>query len=221
MGYTSKRARRLPSKYGKRAYMKRAPTLTNIVESVVRKTSELKYLITSGTDAFVIPGSYNGHRLSNPAQGSTDSERTGDRLTLRSIVLNLTVYDNTITTTAFQQNEIRVMLVQWLPLQLSVSPSPTDVLQTANVNSAYKHDNRQMYRVLMDKQVVVIGNPSSPYARQQLTYTHVFKKHQNVQFQSGGLDHTNGLYLISFAAGMGVSYTCQMDFNAKVNYYDS
>jgi len=142
-------------------------------------------------------------------------------LTLRSIVLNLTAYDNTITTTAFQQNEIRVILVQWFPQQTSVSPNVTDILQTANVNSAYKHDTRQMYRVLMDKCIVVIGNPANPKSRQQFQYTHTFKKNRNVQFSAGGLDHTNGLYLISFAAGMGLSYTCQMDYNAKVNYYDS
>jgi len=99
------------SKYGKRRRVMSRNVLTNIVDTVVRRTSELKYINTSST--FTATTGYNIDILSDPAVGTSDGERIGDQIFGRNLTVRWVTEDPSTTYAVSCQNVARVCIFQW------------------------------------------------------------------------------------------------------------
>lgn len=194
--------------------------LTNIVDQVVRRTSELKFYPITGSTTFPVAGTYYADQLSDVAQGTTDQTRVGDRITAKSLTFRFTLSDFSLSLTANSQNFVRVLLVQWYPL-VSSTPAITDILHTSSVLSSPNHDKRQMYRILYDRCLPLVGGevPTNHYYR--TVQIKIPRSHRQLQYNSGTTDCTNGLYVFAIAATQGAGVTAQLYWNSCFRYYDS
>lgn len=232
--YKRKFQKRPYKKYNKSRYSKRRvtskATLVNTVKTVVERSAEKKYRVISysyqaGTQiAFAnVPAIYC---LTEPPQGLTDSERVGDRIRLAGVSVRWrtileTFVVNPATAQFVNSVQVRVMLVQWFPTVNTIASN--DIFDASPYyNSHMRWDNRQMFRVLMDK----------VYSQSQLNdSTGVsFKKYidfsksktREIQFQSGSSHGTNKVFLVFMSNYPIASGTPSvMEYTARVTYTDS
>lgn len=86
--------------------------------------------------------------LSNVAQGVNDGERTGNSVLAKSIQFQTTIKQNGAQTMATACRCVLFVDKQKTP---SSSPSVTDVLKTANVDSLFNLYNHDRFHILADK----------------------------------------------------------------------
>jgi len=162
------------------------------------------------------------------AQGITDSQRVGDSiLWCGKIDLTIEVV-NGLGATADAYNNLRFILFQWHP---ATTPTAASLLlsgpsSTQDVYSNYNHDNRQMYKVLLDKVFVTSGGGVSatvPWGAGSVKYRrfHVSTKKltKHVQYTAGGSTATNRLYVM-FASDSALATHPTMLYSSKVFYRD-
>lgn len=113
-------------------------------------TAELKFVDTSGT-AVNIPFVGAITLINGVAQGSDFNNRIGRKSINRSILTNITFYPSTSGTGASQGDFVRVMIVYDMQTNSGTTPNITDILATADVNSPNNLNNRDRFRILMDK----------------------------------------------------------------------
>lgn len=173
------------------------------VKRLIAIRQELKYFLVNATGATT--STLGIASLSDIPQGSTDSDRTGDRLMLSGNMDIRISYNNGTGSTGDIYNTYRFIVLQWHP---SSVPAVSDILLVGpsgnrDVYSHYSHDNRQQYRILLDKTVKTVGNNSSttnPFPDNMTIFHHYIVKMRKalkqIQYAGGSTTGTNKLYYI-------------------------
>jgi hypothetical protein len=200
-------------------------TLTNIVQTVVRRNAELKWF--GYVDDTLISTIPSIDSICDVPQGTTDNTRVGDSLNLSDVLLKIAWFQNAaptpVNTISFAQPlQVRLMVIQWYP---SVTiPALTDILDNvvySNIYAPVKHDKRQMFRVLYDKlSYIVNGTDRSMH---QFIFSKKFNsgdKLSKVQYLNGSTQGTNKLFTVSITdAVLSNQLTCWI--NSRIRYIDS
>lgn len=199
------------------------------VDKIILRNQEIKYFVggfsaSNVTNTAVI----NGVPFDIP-QGDTDSERDGDHLKwLGKVRMNFQMIANG----SAKHNTIRLILFQWHPTSLGTPiPVPSSILLSGptgsvDIMSHYNHDQRQNYKILYDQVFDLVGDYTVDPAA--VTTTTVITKHvkvslakarKQVQYNAGGLQGTNRLFLIYVSDSALLHPTLAL--HAKVFFTDS
>jgi len=208
--------------YGRGRYSMRTAsryTLRNIVDTVVQRTTELKYLTLAGSLPFNVAGPSYITDISAVTQGQTDTTRIGDRLQFKNITLRYLLYDSGVSVTANSMNHVRVFIFSWAPY-VTVAPLATDVFLLGGVISPPNHDSRQMYKIHYDRQHQLVG-ATTKAMQTFVAQLKIPKKFQQCQFSAGTTNRTNGLYLGVIVTSSGAGVTGVLTYNTTVRYTDA
>lgn len=216
--------------------LKQKTAVRRMIKDEIKEEAELKYLI--GQQALVgiantasIVGTYF-----DVSQGITDNERIGDGLKWSgAMLLHLEVRASLASATLPGDgfNTIRMVILQWHP---NSTPTVSNILLLGptgqvDINSHYNHDTRQQYKILHDKNYVMInGSPSSALSQnpnlqyqgvQNHRYTISLKRAtKKVQYTAGTLTGTNRFYMILVSDSSVTPYP-SIQFSTKIFYTDS
>ncbi len=196
------------------------PAQKRQVKDIVKGRQELKYFqaSASGTAVSTTP---TIDKLTAIPQGSTDSDRDGDRvryeiLELRGVLINADV-----------TNHYRIICFSWLPNSTPVAGNLLLNGPSGSVDafSHYSHDNRQLYKILWDKFFFCAGNggaasnPYTPTSEQPLHFKMQASPRQ-AQFAAGTTNGTNMIYLLYLSDSSAISHPV-IHYSTKLTYTDS
>lgn len=213
------------SKTKKRTFRRRVRRpykLAALARNVAMRMAEHKYslAVSGGPQNVTDTGSITC--VTQIAQGSADTSRVGDALTLKSIEYGY--FTNAIANT---QALVRFMIIQWFPQVTDTNGSPPAIannilfdgtVNAENVIQPYYHDNRNQFRVLYDRlhTVSAADEISSRYYHGFITTG--FKK--NVQYYGGSSTNGNNQIFLIKMSDLASSYPQVTNF-IKINYVDS
>lgn len=107
-------------------------------------------------------------------EGDTEQSRTGEKVTLRSIDMRITLIPNASALT----DSMRVIVFRWKGDTVGSAPGASKILKSAtNIDSPYNEDYRDQFVVLFDKTVAVsnaVGNKQMHLKRGLANATAVF-----------------------------------------------
>lgn len=171
-------------------------------------------------------GSVNNVGLNTISQGNTLSQRIGDKITVKSVILNGFMQNALSTLAADAFNNIRIIVLQVNQPNLTASPLVvTDFLEIANYMSLYKKRPTYKFKVLYDKHVMTNSQNSGGATWQPVN---AFRKHfkVNINFPKG-LDVTfspgtttpikNNLKLLLLSDSLAVPHP-SITFYSRINY---
>lgn len=194
-------------------------TLTNVVDTVVRRTTELKHFnVVKGWNFVASP--YDYMALSQVPTGSTSVTKVADQLTAATLSIRYVLYNDEVTAlTKPDINTVRFLVVQWYPLATSI-PLITDVLESTQYNSDYRLSNRQMYKILADvtKTCVPINDSAMHGGSLRIK---IPRRSAKLNFTSGTVQSTNSLYLFCIAYNSGATCRTLIDVSSWLYFYDS
>jgi len=121
--------------------------------------------IVTGT----ITGSGSLNQITDVAQGVGQSQRTGDRIHIKSFIWNYTLYQEN----ADVVNTVRLMVVQFVPSTFLLAAAVTDFLQTASPTAFYTHETKANYHVLYDRTFRLAGTSTAPTSTSALGHNNV------------------------------------------------
>lgn len=207
------------------------------VKRIVNVGRELKFHQT-GTSSGSTSSTFGIAPLSDISQGTTDTTRIGDRITLKSMQLRITFVgsETTAVLPADNYNQFRFIVFQWKD-RVSGNPAVADLLLNGpsgavDIWSMLNHDNRQNYNILLDKTITCVNNSSTAAVVPVTGYqaNHVqhrvwnfnFKK-INKQLQYVAASATDGTNRLFYLMGGDSSATPHQSyfFMAKLFYYDA
>lgn len=193
-----------------------APSIKSIVKRTLNECKETKYLLTSNVPA-TVPAAGVFHKLSNIAQGVTDSQRIGDAICINKLHLKYTVWAGDAT------NLIRVIVFQWKDND-STAPTLPDILTQAGGTPGYEyygsyvHDNLgNKFNVLYDKLIgmnLASGAPKSVNKNMNMKY---FKK--EIEFVAGGGNGFNHIYMLAISDSAASTHP-SLQFSSYLTYTD-
>jgi hypothetical protein len=142
------------------------PAAMQQVRNLLSIAQESKFF---DSKAYAVAVSQTGvqYALSAIPQGSTDSTRDGDQINLKSIRIKMELYLQGIGGTNDFTNQIRVLLIRWIPMSTAAAPVPANILQDSAsaaqsfTMSDYNWDLRRQFVVEMDKTFNLSGNGPS------------------------------------------------------------
>lgn len=174
------------------------------VKTLIARRQELKFFSTNASGTMT--STLGIASMSDIPQGSTDSDRDADRLQLCGTMDIRVSFTNGLGATGDLFNTIRFIIFQWHP---NSTPTTTSILLNGptgavDVHSHYNHDNRQEYKILLDRTIKTFGPGSST---SNPTTSGVSKFHRYLiplgkkvskymQFQAGSTTGTNKIYYI-------------------------
>lgn len=186
------------------------------VKKLVRKEAETKYndnlfsasVDTTGTliDVF------------DPAQGVADTDRVGDKVTLRGMRMSFKM------AAADTSNYVRIVLFQWYPnSNLSVPTIGTVLFDVSTgdraMTSPYVHDYQNQFHVIYDKVFTLAINSDT------IIRTRTFKPNfkyvkKTVEFTAGTVNASNKLYVFAISDSGAISHPTVFMYT-RVFYDDS
>lgn len=209
--YGSKRAKvlvpvRRPKKLNKREKTQ--------VKRMITANQEIKYYDLS---LIGIPVDHYGvlHDLTPVNQGSTDTDRIGDQLTLRSVAIRGYAQGSSVST----YNVMRMVLFQWKPNSTPAVGDIMNVLANTNApNSFSKWDLKEQYNVLKDWRILLRGTDYQA----QLFYHKISGKklRKKLQFVAGGNSSNNRVYLL-VVTDDGASPYPGITYQSRITYTDA
>ncbi len=198
-------------------YPKARQQMYRIAKRAVAKQTELKYIGTNvTTNQSVSDATPVFQPFNYPVQGDTDFNRDGDQIMLKRLRIRIQMYrPQTVPgNAAYIPNSMRFLVIQWKDNR---TPAITDILQSNAYLSFIRWDQRQLFKVLMDKHVHFSTNGNA----EVLVKRTLYKMRQKVQFVSGTQTCTNKLYyLILSDNGVTDQNKCTYNFNARVEFTD-
>lgn len=200
--------------------VKSRAVLTNIVDTVVRRTSELKSHNFTNIIPFPVAGATYGNVLTLVPQGSTSITRTGDRFRMTSLTLNVSMYEPATTVTAATSGYMRCIVYQWKPSIGTLVTLDQILGGVAEYDSSYNMENRQMYKVLLDKTVPLVALTDN--SRHAFTQTLYFRGAEaNVQCQAGVVTGTNHVGILFVPSHAGASCTALARIDTLLRFTDN
>jgi len=192
---------------------------TKRVKQVLKRLVEKKYYNPSDTSQpFGTTAATVIEKMLPPAQGTTDSERVGDKLQYTHISFKATVYQN--VNQAFGCTQ-RLIIFQWKPDDDQLAPSATQCFQpdtgVNNVNAVKMWDLRNTWTILYDKTFFLgVINSENSVVSKHLSGTINCKKLISLKLRGGTQDGQGCIYmaLISDCAAdpPAINYVMQMQF---------
>lgn len=172
------------------------------------------------------------------AQGDTDNTRDGDKLSLAgSIQFKAWLRVNTTADITQALPHIRLVIFQWFPQTASGGASePTSAMLFNNgpsgapdVLSFFNHDNRQMYRILYNKNVLLTTqgttdtNAFNSNMHRLLTANiSLLKAKRWIQYSAGSSTiATNQIYFLYFSNLAADAQNASMTWDMKIVFRDS
>lgn len=152
-------------------------------------------------------------KLTMPSQGSTDDDRIGDRIRVKSIQMRLSSYLSSVLSVQ------RYILIQWLQDDAVAAPVIGDILEDQTLGSEislYNVNGSSKYRVLWDSMVTnKSGNSTTRYFLHKICKP----KQAKIRFNEGANTGFGHFYLIS----MGNQGDTTDDFRAyfRIRYFDA
>lgn len=155
-------------------------------------------------------------------QGTTDSDRSGDQIALRSIEIQWGWYiDGSVIPSTELTNIVRIIVFQWIPDTVPVRDNILSIGVTTPPSlyphAPYNHDKRFQFRILYDKkQHLSYYGPAVAIGRKRITRF----PQRKIQFQSGTTVGTNQIYVL-YLSDSGATPNPTMSSSVKVNYQDN
>jgi len=221
------------TKNGNKIYdtQKRKPLAKNtkdqvrrMIKSAIAQTEEVKYFDEYGSNSVSTLG--NIIRIATITQGDLNNQRIGDIIKLKKLELKYNVAGQAATAT---YASVRVMLVQWYPLDYDISTSlgepPTfaELLKSvAGVSAPISPINPEFkdeFKVLYDKTHTIHSlDQGSSVANARVTV----KKfgHNKIDFYDGGTYGNGQLYLVLISDDGLVPYP-SVNWATMLYYTDS
>lgn len=212
----------------RRGYGKKYPinikTITKIAHKAAKneitKRIETHYIDTAQATITCSSAGVISSQLSTITQGTTDSSRIGDRVTIKSIK----VKGNLIAADATQV--VRVILFQWLQDTASCTPIPSDILQNQNQPysplSSYTKDSAGYEWVpLWDRTFCMnAGTGTSVNFSVKLSGKKLSKGKavNTIQFNAAGTTGT-GHYYFCFYSDSGAAFDPTFTYYSRIRYY--
>lgn len=221
MPYYRRRFRR-SNRYSRRRNFRRSSRSTRgvatkqYVKKQIHKLSETKYfdaLFSANVDSTGTVAD-----MTNIPQGTTDSTRIGDKITLRGSILRLKIS----VSDAF--NFIRVILFQWYPNTLLSVPTVGTILfdtTTADraITSPYVHDYQNQFKVISDKVYRGVLDDSNMIAfRVMKPYMKYVKK--TINFSAASVNGSNKLYMMAISDSGAITHPAVFAY-WRIYYDDS
>lgn len=210
--YGAKRRSGGYSKYRK-GYISRS-LATRLLAATYANRPELKSLDTAQTGQ-AIDNAGDIFYMSAIAEGSTNQNRTGIRIQLKSIDLRVE-YAVAPTATVGTLDWLRFVLFQDLQ-QSGSTPTISEVLTNTTTNSGFNKFNRERFRILMDKEIQGVVNSNNPMCSGQ--FRHYVKRDCPMKYigPNAGDAGEGAIYLLVLsqsapAASSSFSYFCRLRF---------
>lgn len=206
--------------FGQRA-RKAAPgkSINTIVHRVIKSMRALKYFDTvqSATNS---TGTVGIENLTPIPQGSAQSQRVGDAVTLQYMDLRFSV--NAANTDVF--SHMRLFFFIWKENTLLVNPSGTTLFTSATSQSVYTHldyENRQLYQlVTKDYLLNLTGTATDPTVNtQQDIIRRVPLNSTRIDFTLGATTGFNHLFFTNYSDSLVTPFPIYQ-FISRVWYYD-
>lgn len=187
------------------------------VKKILHKTNETKYYELGATPGNV---DFNGSLvlLTGLSQGTTDSQRIGDKINLRAFKIHyqLLVGD--------AYNTFRIIIFQWKPNTQLVTPTVANILVGTTVGTVnaplanYVWDYQNQFIVLYDKLHVLDALNMSTKAYRKTVKLKFAKK--TIEYYAASTAASNHLYMLCISdSGAAAHPTIQ--YQTRVMYDDS
>jgi len=208
---------------GRKTYgrtLKSRNILTNIVDTVVRRTSELKSHEFTNIYTFPVALTWNSDLLTLVPQGTTAITRTGDRFRSKSMTINCSVYEPNPTVSGNTMGFVRIVFFLWRPLATGPLSASQILGGLVEYDSPYNMETRQMYKVLYDINVPLVA--ASDKARNIYQTTLYFNgPDANIQCSSGSTNGTNHIGMICTASHAGAANTALVRLDTLYRFTDN
>jgi len=147
--------------------------------------AEMKFLDTTLTTTAAAAGSLSGS-LNIVAQGDTESQRNGRKITIKQISIRATLLMNNSTAVTDTSEEVRFLLVQDKQAN-GAAATVLDVLETASVRAFNNLANKSRFNILVDKRFSLNQMGATPtgaaYTFGELTQNFALYKKCNIPIE--------------------------------------
>lgn len=214
---TTKPRRKYRSKYKSKRNLRRLGDKLSVV------MGEKKYFIDQvGQQSVISTGNIAAASLVDVPQGTADTNRDGDQITLTSIQIKYYLQISFTTATELI-NYVRVIYFQYFPYIGGGAPAVTDILLTADFRAPYNHDKRFDFHILHDKTHMLTaqatGVPNDSSIRKEEFYLTKFKR-RKVQFTAAGVNGSNKVWIL-YISDSGVIPHPLIQYYHKTNFKDA
>lgn len=176
----------------KRFTRKRVLATKSYVKKQIRKDIETKYADTQWNIG--IPGAGTITDLTNIAQGVSDLERVGDKISLRGLRLKMGVFSSNNADPAI----CRITVFQWHPDTAFSLPTVgklfTYTAAPDIVYSPFVHDQANQFQILFDKVVITQTNTQIEHVKIMRKVNMKYAK-KAVHYSGGGVTGSEKLYI--------------------------
>lgn len=199
---------------------------TNDVRRIVAKSKESKYVIAqfAGSPAYDSPAF---SLLNTVAQGTTDTDRVGDEITMTGMTLHGSISAVSSSTPV----QVRVLVLQW---KHNTIPTLNDIFETggtptgSTVEEVYNHDNNPRLQVLYDRRFQIgQTNGTDGLKRIELFnfdmnfFKRKFVKKKVQYISNSSVASLNRLYVVCFsAANAAGGQSPNINWNAALRFRD-
>lgn len=216
----TKRKRRVK---GKGLTRKQKMEVANIVHAQVKP--ELKHTDSPQALIAVRTGSPSIIDITSINQGLQDTQRTGDIVALKSILVRASIYYQAPAFYTYPMQIVRMIIFQWTQDTAIVTPFASDILQATavgfDVASPYKLDLDRKYKILFDKQFP-LSDTQSPGHIVDVFINKGFK--QEIQFGNAANTGINHIFVMLFSSNdMDITATTlpAVSLRPRVRFTDS
>lgn len=190
--------------------------VAKLVDRKIAKNTELKFIDLSSaaqtvSDAGLITD------LTQIGQGDHDDQRTGDKVTLKSLDLRMNFVAGDAT------NVMRLIIFRWKQYSGSVAPTQAQLMEYGTAVgiiaplSTYHHDFRGAFQVLHDK-TIYLNAVSKPQVGHRVFLD--LKKLPKINFVSTGTTGQNKIYMYLVSDSAAATHP-NINIIVRTNFVDS
>lgn len=186
------------------------------IKKAIEKSKEQKYVDRKLSTAAALTTAGLVQKLSVIAQGTTDTTRIGDAVTLTGIELKV---DGSSAVAGSADNSIvRYVVFQW-KADDTTAPVVGDILElsvsTAPYTASYNHDKKSQYKIIDDFRIAV--SATGPDTFQSFRKYYGRRMLKDIRFLAAGNNGYNHVYVIS----MGSNTSVVNNIDTRVEYTDA
>jgi len=160
--------------------------------------------------------------FSGVPQGVSQSQRVGDFIHVRALLLNYSLY----IVNADIVTSVVIILFRWIPNTISLPPAVALLLQnpsSANCLSQYNFSNQQNYQILWQRQFRGSGIVTSPTTMSNFGQRGLrmpIRKGFDQEFAPGNVDGTNQLFWLCISDSSLTPFPI-LNFDSRIYYEDT
>lgn len=183
------------------------------VKRVLHNEEEEKYAIVHAS--YSVSTAAGVYSLSNTSQGASGGAHIGDECRLRSIEFRW----NAIVGDTY--NIIRCIIFVWKPnMALTGTPADLDILKTVTppnqLTSCYEEDGEDMYRILYDKNIVLVTGGDNQAASGVVTR----KLNLKQDYTTGSSNTSNNIFVLLISDSGAVAHPT-FNFTSRIAFTDA